>query len=87
MKWLWVWLAAMNLLNFFLMGFDKRRAQNGGWRVRESSFFVVALIGGAVGGWLGMYTFHHKTKHWYFKYGMPFLILLYILAVAYFIQM
>ena len=87
MKWLWAWLGALNLLNFCLMGFDKRRAKNGGWRVRESSFFIVALFGGAVGGWLGMYVFHHKTKHWYFKYGMPLLILLYILAAAYFMQM
>lgn len=68
------------------MGVDKRRAKNGGWRVRESSFFIIALFGGAVGGWLGMYVFHHKTKHWYFKYGMPLLILLYLLAAAYFIQ-
>lgn len=87
MKWLWIWLGAMNLLNVCLMGMDKRRAKKGAWRVRESAFFIVALLGGALGGWLGMYTFRHKTRHWYFKYGMPLLILLYILAAAYFMHL
>ena len=28
-------------------------------------------MGGAFGGWAGMYAFHHKTRHWYFKFGFP----------------
>ena len=30
-------------------------------------------LGGAPGGWLGMRAFHHKTRHWYFRYGFPLL--------------
>ena len=29
----------------------------------------------AVGGWLGMYAFRHKTKHWKFILGFPLIAL------------
>ena len=73
--WL-LWFAALNVLNFFLMGWDKRQARRGKWRTREGWFFLAALLGGALGGILGMYVFHHKTRHWYFKWGLPAMLLL-----------
>jgi uncharacterized membrane protein YsdA (DUF1294 family) len=66
-----VWLAAVNLAAFALMGWDKRQARTGGWRVRESTLFLSALLGGSLGAVAGMGFFHHKTRHWYFKFGMP----------------
>ena len=33
------------------------------------SLFLLALLGGALGGTLGMHVFHHKTRHWYFVVG------------------
>ena len=78
-------LGAMNLLAFALMGFDKRRARKGLWRIPERPPFLAALLGGSVGAIAGMWTFHHKTRHWYFVYGMP-LILLAQLAAAYFLM-
>ena len=66
----------MSLLDFCLMGFDKRRARRDGWRVRERTFFIVALLGGALGGVIGMFCFRHKTRHWYFRYGLPAILLL-----------
>ena len=73
--WILIWLGCLNLLGFCLMGFDKRRARREGWRVRELSFFIVAALGGALGTVLGMYVFRHKTRHWYFKYGLPAIII------------
>ena len=69
------WLALVNLLSFYLMWADKRRAQRGRWRVREITFFVFAALGGSLGAILGMWTFRHKTKHWYFVVGMPLILL------------
>ena len=71
-----VWLVAVNGLDFILMGVDKRRAQKGAWRIPECTFFVVALLGGTLGAILGMRHFRHKTKHWYFWYGLPLLLVL-----------
>lgn len=63
------WSAALSLLAFGLMGLDKRRARRGGWRIRERTFFLLALLGGSPGAIAGMWAFRHKTRHWYFKYG------------------
>lgn len=74
--WLLGWAGIMSLLDFCLMGFDKRRARRDGWRVRERTFFIVALLGGALGGVIGMFCFRHKTRHWYFRYGLPAILFL-----------
>lgn len=71
------WLAVCNLIAFFLCGFDKRRAkQPGKRRVPEKTLFLWAAVGGSAGLWLGMRTFRHKTRHWYFVWGVPAILLL-----------
>ena len=71
-----VFLLLVNLWAFALMGIDKRRAKKDLWRVKEKTLFLPVLLGGGVGGILGMRTFHHKTKHWYFRYGFPAILIL-----------
>ena len=74
----------INLIGYIIMGVDKKRAIRGAWRISEASLFMVALLGGALGCTLGMNHFRHKTKHWYFKYGMPAILTVQIfLALAY----
>ena len=82
--WPWIggWAGIMSLLDFCLMGFDKRWARRDGWRVRECTFFIVALLGGALGGVIGMFFFRHKTRHWYFRYGLPAILILQLVLVA-----
>lgn len=70
------YLAAVNLWAFCLMGFDKGRSRRKGTRrVRERTLFLSALLGGGLGAFLGMWTFRHKTKHWYFVAGIPLIAL------------
>lgn len=76
---LFFWLVFANLLGLILMGADKSRAKRGAWRVPEKTFFLLALLGGSVGCWAGMYLFRHKTRHWYFVIGMPAILILQIL--------
>ena len=71
-----LWLLIWNLAAFALMGWDKHRAKTGGWRVKEATLFLSAILGGSVGAILGMQLFRHKTKHWYFKFGMPAILVL-----------
>ncbi len=82
--WLALYLAAVNIAAFLTYGADKRRAKRGQWRIPERTLFLLPLLGGSVGGILGMRVFHHKTKHWYFRVGLP-AILLAQLALAYFL--
>lgn len=75
MRWLALWLLAASVLDFSLMGADKRRAKAHRRRVPEKVFFWVAVLGGSPGAILGMWIFRHKTRHWYFKYGLPAILL------------
>lgn len=74
-----IYLVIVNLVGFGMMGIDKKRAIQGAWRISEASLFMAALVGGALGCTLGMHFFHHKTRHWYFRFGMPAIFMLQVL--------
>ena len=69
------WLLVINLATFAVYGADKRRARRGAWRVPERTLLLLPLLGGSIGALLGMRVFHHKTKHWYFVWGVPAILL------------
>ena len=71
---LW-YLAAVNVITFTVYGIDKRKARRGAWRIPEKTLFLLPLLGGSVGALLGMKVFRHKTKHWYFVWGIPAILL------------
>lgn len=75
LKWLALWVLFWSILDYILMGVDKWKAKRERWRVPEKTFFLVAVLGGSLGAILGMYAFHHKTRHWYFKWGLPAILL------------
>ena len=75
MSYLFLYLAAINIIAFAAMGIDKAKARAGKWRIAESTLFALAALGGALGGTLGLRIFHHKTKHWYFVWGVPAILL------------
>ena len=76
-----IYLLAVNLWAFALMGIDKCRAKKDLWRIKERTLFLPVLLGGGVGGILGMKMFHHKTKHWYFRFGFPAILILEIAGI------
>ena len=78
------YLLIINIIAFALMGADKKKAQAKAWRIPEKTLFLSAILGGSIGAIAGMQVFRHKTKHWYFKYGMPAILILQILAAAVF---
>lgn len=70
------YVVIINLIGFIVMGIDKRRAKKHAFRIPEATLFTIAIIGGSIGSIVGMRYFHHKTRHWYFVYGMPFILFL-----------
>ncbi|MDC7294103.1 MULTISPECIES: DUF1294 domain-containing protein [unclassified Butyrivibrio] len=75
----------INILGFALMGIDKRKARTNAFRIPEATLFTIAILGGSIGSTAGMHVFRHKTKHWYFKFGMPIIIVLQAILVGLFI--
>ncbi|MGI5921828.1 MAG: DUF1294 domain-containing protein [Syntrophomonadaceae bacterium] len=76
-----IYFLLINLVNFYLFAWDKRCAQKGTWRIREKDLFMLAIIGGSIGGFLGMHLFHHKTLHPKFRYGFPTILLIQVIAL------
>ena len=69
-------VVVLNSISFFLMGWDKLRSrEKDAQRIPESLFMTLAVLGGAVGVWIGMFTFRHKTRTWYFYLGISLLLL------------
>ena len=78
-KILVIYLLPVNFLSFILYGIDKKRARKREWRISEKTLIGIAVIGGCVGAILGMHIFHHKTRHWYFRYGLPLILTIQVL--------
>ena len=79
------WLAVVNLVTFLIFGLDKRRARRKARRpsvrrVPERTLLLLAALGGSVGALLGMVLFRHKTLHAAFRFGVPAILLLQLLA-------
>ena len=82
-----VYLAAINVLTFCVYGADKRRAKiPGARRVPEKTLLGLAAIGGSLGALAGMRVFRHKTRHWYFRYGIPAILLAQAAAAVFLAQ-
>ncbi|PKM78069.1 MAG: DUF1294 domain-containing protein [Firmicutes bacterium HGW-Firmicutes-15] len=70
------YLVIINLITCGAFAWDKRLARRGARRIAEGTLLLYSFLGGSVGGLLGMYVFHHKTRHFKFKWGLPLILLL-----------
>lgn len=75
-----VYFVSINLISFVIMLIDKKKAIHRKWRIAESTFFLLSLLGGCFGTLLGMYLFHHKTKKLKFKL-IPVICIIWILVL------
>lgn len=71
-----IYILIINLVGFLIMLVDKNRAINHEWRISEINLFLISIIGGSIGLYLGMHYFRHKTKHLKFTLGVPIIILI-----------
>ena len=77
------YLFMINIFTMYTFFLDKSKAKNKKWRIKESTLFLLSIAGGSLGALLGMKLFRHKTKHWYFKYGIPFILAVQIILTVY----
>lgn len=79
------YLAVANVATFLLFGADKFKASHQKWRIRESTLFLCAALGGSVGALLGMHHFHHKTRKPAFAAGIPAILLVQVILAILFL--
>ena len=69
-------LGLINVVALFVMAKDKAKSARGNDadRTPEGILFFLAASFGAIGIYTGMFLFRHKTRKWYFIFGIPLLI-------------
>ena len=80
---LFVYLLVMNVAAFLIMGADKKRAIAQKRRIPEKTLFLLALLGGSLGAYMGMQSFRHKTKHLKFTIGLPAILVVHLVLGLY----
>ena len=80
-----IYFIVINIIGFFIMWLDKRKAIKGSWRIPEKTLFIITALGGGIGTIAGMYAFRHKTQKIQFVIGFPFITILEIVTIVYFV--
>jgi len=69
-------LLIINLIAFLIMLRDKAKsARQGETRISEGMMFFLAAAFGSFGVYAGMFACRHKTRKWYFLFGIPLLMI------------
>lgn len=77
------YIIVVNIFTIILMRIDKQKAIKNQFRIPERTFFLLSILGGAVGTYIGMKAYRHKTKHGKFTIGIPILIIWNLVAFVY----
>ncbi len=85
MKILFYYILLINLYGVIVMYYDKSKSIKHQWRVPESRIFLISLILGSLGVFLGMHLFRHKTKHKKFTIGIPLILIIQLYLLSKFI--
>ena len=82
LKYALIVILILNLISFTLMGIDKRLAIAGKRRIPESSLLFWGFLMGGPGLLLGSLVFHHKTRKWKFRLGIPAALIVNVLVAV-----
>ena len=69
------YFAVLSVFSFVLTGYDKAIAGGNHRRIRERTFYILAMFGGSPGLLLGMHLFRHKTQKASFQFVLGIILL------------
>lgn len=72
------YLLIINIITFIIYGIDKYKSIKHKYRISEATLIVLAILGGSIGAFLGMITFHHKTQKRVFIILIPIILLIWV---------
>ncbi|WP_296114698.1 DUF1294 domain-containing protein [uncultured Anaerococcus sp.] len=84
--YLLAYIGLVNFITFLVFAYDKYRAKNSRWRLKNGLLLGLSFIGGALGGLIAMKVLRHKTKKTYYKIGLPLMVLMQALLTVYFMN-
>ena len=61
-----IWIIVLSVIGFIVMGIDKSRAIRHKWRIRERTLWILTIVGGGLGTFLGMMIWRHKIRKLHF---------------------
>lgn len=76
-----IYYIIINIITYILFGIDKLRAKAHRWRIPEATLLFLCVIGGAFGGFAGMFSFHHKIRKNKFRYPIPLLMIIQLILI------
>lgn len=76
-----VYIAIISIISVILVIFDKIKAQKSEWRVRETTLFLFAVLGGSAFMYFTMCIVRHKTQKNQFVFGIPLIFILQCIAI------
>lgn len=77
-----IYLLIVNIATFLVFLWDKVRAKNGEWRVKESTILLLAAIGGTPAAFIARAIFRHKTRKQPFGYILIGIALIQVIGLA-----
>ena len=83
MKYFLIYLAAVSFIAVIMTVSDKTRAKKHKRRIAEKTLFGTAILGGSAAMYLTMLAIRHKTKHKRFMIGLPLIMIVQAVAIAF----
>ena len=71
----------INSITFIIFALDKLYAIKKKWRYKVATLLGLCFFGGALGGFLAMNLFHHKTNKKIFAFGVPLMLIVQIVII------
>lgn len=81
------YLFTINVLSFFIYGWDKFLAIKGQQRIKNLHLLGLVFLGGTIGILWAVYFFRHKRQKDYYRVGIPLMMVMHFLFFFYMMQL